>query len=339
MNEIFKTKFGSHLYGTATPASDVDWKSVFIPPARDILLARGQESFTRNDKSDDRSGFQRKNDAGEVDIEFHSLRKFLKLAAEGQTVALDMLFATPLVYSGRLDGTSSVIWDQAWKHRGKLASKQAKSFLGYAYRQASKYGVKGSRMAAAEMVRNFFVARVEKLGALAKTGDVLGDWEREIGGTEFTSIEEAEQHGQTIRMFQCCGRKVLFTVTVKEAASIFTKLYADYGHRAEQAKTNQGVDWKALSHAVRVGEQAIEYLTTGFMTFPRPNADHLCRIKTGEYEYLAVAEEIEGLLDSVRQAAERSPFPDKPNQAWIDDFVVEWYGRAVLDPATDQLQD
>ena len=38
--KIVQMKVGSHLYGTATPESDLDIKAVYIPSARDILLQR-----------------------------------------------------------------------------------------------------------------------------------------------------------------------------------------------------------------------------------------------------------------------------------------------------------
>jgi hypothetical protein len=37
LNNIVRIRFGSHLYGTATPASDEDWKSVHVPDARSIM--------------------------------------------------------------------------------------------------------------------------------------------------------------------------------------------------------------------------------------------------------------------------------------------------------------
>ena len=45
MNLIVKMKFGSHLYGTDTENSDVDYKGVFLPSKEDILLGRIQKSY------------------------------------------------------------------------------------------------------------------------------------------------------------------------------------------------------------------------------------------------------------------------------------------------------
>lgn len=331
MNVIFKTKFGSHLYGTSTPASDEDWKAVFIPDARSIILGRGKDSFNRNDKEDDRSGSQRKNEPGEIDVEFHSLKKFLSLASQGQTVALDMLFATPLITTRKIDGEICSPWAEIWKNRHRLASRQSKSFIGYAYQQASKYGVKGSRMAAAEKVSLFFQRQVGKRGTQTKAGEAFSDWRAEISGTEHCSYgADDHQNGGAIEYFECCGRKALFSASLKEAHAIFAKIFENYGHRARQARDNQNVDWKALSHAVRIGRQAVEFLGSGFITFPRPEGARLLQIKQGDLPYVEVAEEIEQLLDDVRAAAERSLLPEKPDHEWIDDFVFEIYKGNIV---------
>lgn len=38
MNKILEMKFGSHLYGTNTPNSDLDYKAIYLPTAREIIL-------------------------------------------------------------------------------------------------------------------------------------------------------------------------------------------------------------------------------------------------------------------------------------------------------------
>ena len=59
MNQIVRIEFGSHLYGTATESSDHDYKSVYIPSAKDILLQRVKDSTghvvkrTEGDKNTD----------------------------------------------------------------------------------------------------------------------------------------------------------------------------------------------------------------------------------------------------------------------------------------------
>lgn len=49
-----------------------------------------------------------------------------------------------------------------------------------------------------------------------------------------------------------------FTGSIKSAREIAQRLVNEYGQRALQAERNEGIDWKALSHAVRVGREALE---------------------------------------------------------------------------------
>lgn len=88
---IIRIQFGSHLYGTSTPTSDLDFKSVYVPNARSILLGKAKGSISvKRPKAEGE-----KNYAGEVDEEAYSLQRYLGLVSEGQTVALDVLFAPP----------------------------------------------------------------------------------------------------------------------------------------------------------------------------------------------------------------------------------------------------
>ena len=57
---LFKTMFGSRLYGTNTPQSDIDWKEIFLPKksmlltgrqVRNVVITTGGDK-TRNTKDD-----------------------------------------------------------------------------------------------------------------------------------------------------------------------------------------------------------------------------------------------------------------------------------------------
>lgn len=106
------------------------------------------------------------------------------------------------------------------------------------------------------------------------------------------------------------------------------RLVDEYGQRALQAESQKGIDWKALSHAVRVGHQALELLRTGNVTFPLPNAGRVLEIKKGERPYQEVSAEIERLLEDV-EAALVSPLPEQPDYEWIDEFVADVHRREV----------
>ena len=77
---IAKMKFGSHLYGTATENSDLDYKGIYLPTKEQILLNRFKKSHNIQTKK----GSSAKNTSDDIDIEFYSLQYFIKLACEGQ---------------------------------------------------------------------------------------------------------------------------------------------------------------------------------------------------------------------------------------------------------------
>ena len=114
---------------------------------------------------------------------------------------------------------------------------------------------------------------------------------------------------------------------------MFARIYENYGARARLADSNEGVDWKALSHAVRVGHEALELLNTGRVIFPLLSAKLLLAIKLGTVPYAQVARLIEALLVEVEDAATKSTLREEPDWAFIDNFVEDVYQQRVLEDA------
>lgn len=322
MRKLVSIKFGSHLYGTSTPASDVDLKSVYLPDAQSILLQRVKGSITNQRQKNQGE----KNYAGEVDEESYSLQRFLSLAAEGQTVALDVLFAP----EWSMVEPPSAEWREITQNRAKLITRKSAAFVGYCRQQANKYGIKGSRVAAAREALKTLEHYAREMPPSAKLGQIENIVKHHVATTEHMSIDEITQTGGlVIQYWNVCGRKLQFTATVKHARDVIAGLVDEYGKRSLQAENNQGVDWKALSHAVRVGTQALELLSTGHVTFPLLNAGHVKAIKLGQLPYQEVSAEIENLLERVEAAALISKLPPEPDHDWIAAFVADVYGSQV----------
>ena len=316
---VVRIEFGSHLYGTNTPLSDHDFKSVYIPCASDILLQRVKGSVGHQAKQHEGV----KNSSSDVDDEAYSLQRFLGLLAEGQTVTIDMLFAPkPLV--------STPLWNEIRANKDRLLTKRSAAFVGYCRTQANKYGIKGSRVAAVKTAAEGFARDLAIHGSTAKVGDIMGDRPREINEHTRVICKETTP-GRFETYFECCNRMVGFKNTLKEAAAIYSRIYEEYGKRARLAQANEGIDWKALSHAVRVANEALELLNTANVTFPLPNAAHILEIKKGLLSYDQVAEEIEGLLLDVDKASKVSTLRDDADKEFIDDLVKRVHIDAIID--------
>jgi predicted nucleotidyltransferase len=324
MGLIMEIRFGSHLYGTATPQSDLDFKAVYIPDARDILLQRVRDNIGISPDKEPGA----RNSPGDVDREIFSLQRYLSLLAEGQTMALDMLFAPDLA----MTMAPAPLWREVQMNAHRLVTRRASAFLRYCRQQANKYGIKGSRIAVARQV----LAVLESVEAAYGTTAKLA-----VAETEMNAFEAGADHsafvdlptpsGQIVRHLEVCGKKMPFTSSIKSARDIAQRLVDEYGQRALQAEQNQGIDWKALSHAVRVGREALELFTTGRITFPLACANEILSIKRGELKYESVAETIEELLVQVEAAADTSGLPESPDQTFIDDLVARAYRAKIAE--------
>lgn len=322
MRNIVRIKFGSHLYGTSTPASDIDFKSVFIPAARDILLQRATAHFPTKR----RKAAGEKNAAGEIEEDAYSLQRYLSLLVEGQPMAIDMLFAPP----SSMTDEPGPEWIELFDNRRRLLSKQAVTFVKYCHDQANKYGIKGSRVAAARAALDALNGLIMTAGRMTKIGDCSATIEVLCAKTDHMAIVEIEQvSGTPLKHWEVCGRKIQYTARLGTAHEVVQRIVDEYGQRALMAERNEGVDWKALSHAVRVAMQAIELLDTGHVTFPLPYAMAVLTIKQGKMPYREVASWIETLLSQVDAAAARSALPEKPDLQWIDGFVERIYGYEI----------
>ena len=114
------------------------------------------------------------------------------------------------------------------------------------------------------------------------------------------------------------------------AIDIITKFYEQYGARAKQASQNKGVDWKAISHALRAGYQVEQLMNEGTITFPLKQAEFLRAVKLGEFEFKNIITILEDLIDDVDRLSNASDLPDKvfekPWREWVVKTNAEHIG-------------
>ena len=329
MNTLVRMLFGSHVYGCNTPTSDTDYKGVFIPNMDDVLLGRQPKTSVVKSTGEQNS----KNTAEDVDDEMFTLHGFLRMVAEGQVVALDMLF-TP----------DEFIIEQIplWKDlqifaKENLLSKNTTAYIGYCRKQAAKYGIKGSRVADVRALLDLLSTFEDKSAKLFEHYETI---EKFCVDKEFTQIITNEVETRNIggggtknifadKLLECCQRKAPMTIKVKDAIEIYQKVFDNYGARAKMAEENEGVDWKAMHHALRCCYEAVELLDTGRITFPLKNKDYLLEVKQGKLEYPVVAEHLENMMEEVERAKERSQLPDEPNWKALDNYVISTYTKQI----------
>jgi len=297
MEIIVKTIFGSHLYGTNTPESDIDYKIVYRDSLKDIVLGKNKEE--KRTVNEDHS----------EEAEYIELRKFLRDLAEGQTYAVDMFF-TP----DKMIIRKSEVWEQIKQQRRNLLSKDCKSFIGYCMAQAKLYSDKGRRirglLAVQEEIKD--IPKIERVGLELKTMQLV---EKDI-----------KRNGEDIKelLYELNGKFYTPNMTGKQLRERIEAGLKRYGRRSKEASVSLR-DWKAISHAYRTVRELKELALNGYIRFPLESADELLEIKRGTwggFKDQRLEWELAGAIADVRASAN---LQDKVDQDWLEDFIYSFY--------------
>lgn len=317
---LYRTVFGSHVYGTSTPDSDQDYKAIYIPERNEFVHL----SYSRTLKFQTKEDRWAKNQPGDQDEEVFSLDRFIELLLQGQMVAVDMLFIPRMFHSPT---EHNAIWDEIYFNRSRFLHRGITSYVRYARHQAAQYGIKGSRVAAVRATLEF-LAKLPPRDRLSQHLDALTQWvnEKKADDEEFISlVTKTQKNGQELLHLEVCDRMATITSQVRYVQAIYQKAFDTYGKRALAAEKNEGVDWKALMHAIRCSGEARELLTTGHITFPRPDAMELLRIRKGEFSYHEISERIVAELEELKDVAAQSILPEKPDMVFAQDLMDRVY--------------
>ena len=318
---LYLTKFGSHLYGTDTPESDSDYKGIFLPSRKQCFLQDRTKSINYSSGKNDS-----KNNEDDVDIQLWSLQYFLKLVSTGETNALDLLYSFT---HPEMVIFKHAIMDRIFDNHSNLYNiKDCKAFVGYAIGQAKKYGIKGSRLGVLKNVCSYFQMfqgfEDEELSLWIsdkRLSYYLTDIIERYYDPSFCFLKDING----IESLVLCGKVHQSTITVKEFYSRIKKQYDQYGKRAELAEQNQGIDWKALSHAVRALTQMRQLIHTRMIQFPLHNADYLMYIKQGKLGFKEVEKLIYSGIEDISLLLACDVPTNKRDIGLIESIILEAY--------------
>jgi len=318
MQIIFETKFGSHVYGTNTPNSDLDYKGIFLAPIEDIIFGKKNDSIVTCSKV--KKGLGVRNTKDDIDHEFKELRKFIYDALDGQTYAVDMLYTPHKFWK-----SDSLTWDFIVSNRDKFLSKKVNAFIGYCNQQASKYGLKGTRLGTVKMVidtlKTFEPTSRLKENPKFASGDFI-DYK--------TYTHKVGNETKDDEMLEILGKLYSGNTQVKLILASLEKFYNGYGERAVMAMNNDGIDFKAISHAYRCCYQLIELATKHRVDFPLAEAPYLTKIKLGEVSWpQKVQDELPALMEKAIKLVKESDLPEEPDREFWNKFIFDTYLKYV----------
>jgi predicted nucleotidyltransferase len=305
---LFKSIFGSHLYGTNVPTSDKDYKQIHKCSVKDILLGKDQMNITNNTNK------KEKNTADDIDFESKELRQFIKDCLGGQTYALDLLFTPESLYI-----QTSKTWDEILTYRNRLVTNNLMPFMGYVKSQAYKYSKKGATLSDIETVLQLFKKKAFKSARLQDTltqSDLVGLTSVKINNKWNKSTKMNEDYLVVGTSEYPMGRQV-----ADVEKSVQSK-YDEYGERAKMAQDMDGVDLKAFYHAYRICWELEELLTEHKITFPSKNVGFLREVRAGKYkkDYLESF-----LTEEIERVTELPNFLNEPNYEFWDEWLIHEY--------------
>lgn len=328
LNLVVLMHFGSKLYGTDTPESDVDYKGIYIPTWEQIVLGTAPKTIKLDSKKSKKQG--EKNTKDDIDCELYSLSYFIHLCLKGETVGIDMLHVNKENIL-----TTTPLWGYIQENRSLFYTRKLNALVSYCKKQAAKYGIKGSRIAAARTVKKFLE---DEQGKYWQEDEVhpdkfirLGEIWDELPVGEHVKFVTGGKPERPEEFYQVCDKKLQKTSTVIYCIDILEKFISSYGARALKAERNEGIDWKAVSHAIRFAGQIKSIFLTGDITFPLDDREYILRVKKGELHYLKeVAPKLEELLEEIDELAKKSELPEKPNREFFEQLLLSVYANEVI---------
>lgn len=294
---ICKTISGSRLYGTNIATSDLDIRGVYLPTVSNCVLGTVQDVISR-----------------EGDTQYYSLQKFLRLATEGQSVAIEMLFAT----KDNLP-VSSPLWERILARRSEFVTKKMAAFIGYARTMSTKYSSRADRLADVRHLMSLTHGYPEttRLAEIFDSLPAMANAKKDVT----TTSRAADK-----RVYNVCGREYSVYLTLVQFRQHLANIEADYGSRVRKAQENT-LDFKALMHAFRVAYQCKTMIETGGLEFPLPEAAYLTKMRTGQIDFKEnhLDEKLTDLVDEVEQLLLVSNLPESCNPNVERELILEAY--------------
>ncbi|MDR3363218.1 MAG: nucleotidyltransferase domain-containing protein [Desulfovibrio sp.] len=322
---LFLTLFGSSLYGTEMPGkSDLDVRGIFLPSRDALALNKAPRSLRQATNSTGQ-----KNSAEDVDIDLWSVQHWLlKLLPAGDTGALDMLFSPS---NGECTLFREPVLDKVFAEPFRLIdTSDGSACAAYSLGQAKKYGIKGSRIGALKAVHNWLRTCSPNPHPRQRLRDVIDDLAAACADGHYCALEMVRGE----KFIRLCDKFHAENIRVTEFIRRVEHDMQRYGARAEDAMRNQGLDFKALSHALRALMQMEELLRTGRIIFPLSGREELIAVKSGKYTWNELEPMILSRLEAVDAMRQNVQMKGRFDLDFAEACVLDCYSNESFRAAT-----
>lgn len=347
---LYLSQFGSHLYGLNTESSDLDFRGIYVPTINDLILHKDKDEINEElevylppenlvgqthyigeiymEPIVSEKGKQvncNRDNLKKADVKIFSLQKFIQLCSKADTNALDLLFSIENNFIEKYidynkNTTDSVIW-QLYSNRGKLINtSRLESPVKYAFKQATKYSIKGNYV----KLLDCLIALSELL--IVRNVEEFTNCFYELLVIEadklFVVRKETKETGGSLKYLSVLGVEHPFNLSIREFSERLKRKRAEYSGRSIEAKEQNGNDWKALSHAIRVLLEVQELMETGTVRFPLRQRDFLLDIKLGRVEREVIDEYFKAHLSGLMECMEQDTLGWSYDEEFWNKFII-----------------
>lgn len=310
MHKLVTIPYGSRLYGTFDENSDHDWKILYLPDIEDLLVgAPIRNKFFSSASS------TVKNTSEDTDTELIALQTFARDVLEGQTYALELAYGIMQCHQIKgIDVHDYRIFIFVRLLLSKFLTSNINAMVGYAYNQAQLYSAKGDRLDKLHQFKQFIVTAMVQcnLRVEDKLGLVMSYCQSPMYPADQLAVmfdklcsltTTPNPDGSSQLCFNVLEKLYPEGISIDEAFRRIDLNIQKYGKRANQAMINEGKDWKAISHAVRITHEALDVLNKRHieLPFPRFLVDQLIAIKYGRVEWEIVQQQLITNIDKIKQ--------------------------------------
>ena len=315
--KILKIRSGSHSYGTDTPDSDRDYLGIYLNTKEELLGLQTSEELTENIVSKAENG---RNTKDAVDCKYYELRKFCRLALNNNPTVLEILFVNPENII-EITPEGQALLDLRYDF---LSKKLFNSFFGYATNQEKKAFIKPENINHIEKFYNWVSSFVNVKDSPISNMTFNGFYDALKNQNIFKEHIKFYQNEHNDTMFQCGDLKFSINIIMKKlVASLKERL--DKASWRKDGMLQYGLDYKFMSHNVRLLLEGLEFVKTKDLKLPLTYRELIRQIKLGKIENNKIIELMKKYKEEFRSFEKNNTLPDTGNYNKINQFVIDTY--------------
>ena len=343
---LFSTLTGSRLFGTDSENSDTDIKGIFLPDITDLILKKASNfyDFSTNKK-------RTKNTKEDIDEKYFSLQFFMEHIIKGDMNFIDILFANT---NKKCTLHIDPLWEELIKNTDKLISKNITMSLRMFSAQCIKNYNKTEKINLFIIIKNYIKQKLddnkskEKLtleSVISKDYNITYDENKKkeykkgnkvIGYIYAQNINGLFDDFDIVRCFNnenfmiIKDIKIPFNEKLEDTYERISSIINNDGKKSEIISESKGIDYKILSHCVRIIYQVEELISNGKISFPLKDKQlefvRSIKFKITKLSYNEIIEWINQKIEAINnKLIPESNLRDESDKEWIDNFILKCY--------------